>query len=89
MEPAVLQTAIVFAYNSIFVIPGVYRAEAFQLARFNKSKLSQEDVVHVCMTSDVNTIGGMIALINSIYQNTKHPVMFHLVVDEQSVVHLR
>ncbi|XP_060579357.1 glycosyltransferase 8 domain-containing protein 1-like [Ruditapes philippinarum] len=68
---------------------GILQAEAFQMARFNKSKLAQADVVHVCITSDENTIGGMIALINSIDQNTKHPVMFHLLVDAESVVHLR
>jgi hypothetical protein len=68
---------------------GIFQAEAFQMARFNKSKLAQADIVHVCITSDENTIGGMIALINSIDQNTKHPVMFHLLVDAESVVHLR
>lgn len=68
---------------------GIFQADAFQSARFNKSNLEQEDIVHVCLTSDENTIGGMIALINSIDQNTKHPVMFHLLIDVKSVVHLR
>ncbi|KAL4221725.1 hypothetical protein ACF0H5_019980 [Mactra antiquata] len=68
---------------------GIYRAEAFQMARFNKTKLTKEDLIHVCITSDENTIGGMIALINSIDQHTKHPVMFHLVVDATSLGHLR
>lgn len=68
---------------------GIYRAEAFQLARFNKTKLEQEDIVHVCITSDENTIGGMVALINSIDLNTKHPVMYHLVVDSSSLAHIK
>lgn len=68
---------------------GIYRAEAFQLAKFNETKLSQGDVVHVCITSDENTLGGMVALINSIDQHTTHPVMYHLVVEEQSLVHIK
>jgi len=64
-------------------------AAAFQLARFNKTKLSQDDVVHVCITSDANTLGGMVALINSIDQHTRHPVMFHLVVDANSLAHIK
>lgn len=46
------------------------------------------DAVHVVLASDENTMGGMIATMNSIFSNTKHKVMFHLIVDEGSVDHL-
>ncbi|KAK3802670.1 hypothetical protein RRG08_001933 [Elysia crispata] len=49
---------------------------------------NDSDVIHVCITSDGNTLGGMVALINSIISNTKHHVKFHLVTDEDSVNHL-
>ncbi|WAR14504.1 GL8D1-like protein [Mya arenaria] len=68
---------------------GKFEAKAFQMARFNKTKLEQDDVVHVCITSDENTLGGMVALINSIDQNTHHPIMFHLVVDQNSLTHIK
>lgn len=66
---------------------GILRAEAFQKLRYNKTELN--DTVHVCITSDKNTLGGMVALINSIDLNSKHPVKFHLVVDRESVEHLK
>ena len=47
------------------------------------------EVIHVCMTSDNNTLPGMIASINSIVRNTKHQVAFHLVTDTYNVNHLR
>ncbi|KAK6175615.1 hypothetical protein SNE40_014036 [Patella caerulea] len=50
-------------------------------AKLNESK----EVIHICITSDEHTIGGMIALINSIISNTKSDVMFHLVTDETSM----
>lgn len=65
---------------------GIYRLEADD---FKGNSSLHKDAVHVCITSDENTLGGMIALINSIYSNTKHPVFFHLVVDEASLDHLR
>ncbi|KAK3594972.1 hypothetical protein CHS0354_019892 [Potamilus streckersoni] len=76
-----------FASKSKNVDRGIYRAELFQMMRLNVSNLT--DAVHVCITSDKDTIGGMIALINSIYTHSKHPVVFHLVSDEQSVEHVR
>ncbi|XP_059163725.1 glycosyltransferase 8 domain-containing protein 1-like [Physella acuta] len=59
----------------------------------NTTSLSNFDDVHkqalhVCITSDEKTLGGMIALINSIISNTKSPVKFHLVVDENSMDHV-
>ena len=47
------------------------------------------ETIHVCITSDKNTLGGAIALINSIVSNTKSRVMFHIVTDEESMDHLR
>ncbi|CAG5132519.1 unnamed protein product [Candidula unifasciata] len=49
---------------------------------------SSGKVVHVCITSDKNTLGGMVTLMNSIVSNTKSPVKFHLVVDSDSTDHL-
>ena len=69
------------------ILKGIHRAEAVQMSRYNSSSLT--DIVHVCITSDQNTLGGMIALVNSIDQNSKSPVMYHLVVDAESVVHLK
>ncbi|XP_046375843.2 glycosyltransferase 8 domain-containing protein 1-like isoform X1 [Haliotis rufescens] len=46
---------------------------------------SSPDVVHVCITTSKNTVGGAIALINSIISNTKSPVMFHIVSDLDSM----
>ena len=66
---------------------GAFRAEAFQMVRFNKTELN--NTVHVCITSDENTLGGMVALINSVDQHSKQPVKYHLVVDQGSVEHLR
>ncbi|XP_029643563.1 glycosyltransferase 8 domain-containing protein 1 [Octopus sinensis] len=56
----------------------------------SKIKLSPNltNAVHVILASDENTIGGMIATMNSIYSNTKHNVMFHLIVSEHSVDHV-
>ncbi|VDI23066.1 Hypothetical predicted protein [Mytilus galloprovincialis] len=65
---------------------GIYRQEADD---YKCNSSLHKDAVHVCITSDKNTIGGMIALINSIYSNTKHHVFFHLVVDAESQDHLR
>ena len=45
--------------------------------------------VHVVITSDSNTMGGMVALINSILTNTKALVFFHLVTDARSSTHLK
>lgn len=65
---------------------GIYRLEADAF----KSNISlHKDAIHVCITSDQNTLGGMIALVNSIHSNTKHKVFFHLVVDAESKDHLR
>nr|AYH91788.1 glycosyltransferase 8 domain-containing protein 1-like protein [Pomacea canaliculata] len=47
-----------------------------------------DDAVHVVIASDSNTIGGMIALINSILSNTKAKVMFHLITDSETSYHL-
>ena len=66
---------------------GIHRAEAFQMLRYNTSELNS--TVHVCITSDENTLGGMIALINSIDLNSKHPVKYHLVVDKGSIEHVK
>lgn len=66
---------------------GIHRAEAFQMYRYNKTELN--DTVHVCITSDKNNLMGTIALINSIDQNSKHPVKYHLVVDKGSGKHIR
>ncbi|XP_041377971.1 glycosyltransferase 8 domain-containing protein 2-like [Gigantopelta aegis] len=46
------------------------------------------ETIHVCITSDKNTLGGAVALINSIVSNTKSNVMFHIVTDEESMDHL-
>ncbi|XP_060069303.1 glycosyltransferase 8 domain-containing protein 2-like [Ylistrum balloti] len=64
---------------------GIYRKEVIQY----KKNISLTDAVHVCIMSDVNTLGGMMALANSIMVNTKHDVMFHLFVDRQSNDHAR
>ncbi|GAB1606060.1 glycosyltransferase 8 domain-containing protein 1-like [Argonauta hians] len=55
-----------------------------------QSKLpqNQTNLIHVILASDEHTIGGMIAAMNSVYSNTKHNVMFHLVVAQESVDHL-
>ncbi|KAL5014319.1 hypothetical protein ScPMuIL_008589 [Solemya velum] len=50
--------------------------------------LDPRETVHVCITSDKNTIGGMVTLINSIHRNSKHPLMFHLTVDQDSGEHI-
>ncbi|CAC5376861.1 Glycosyltransferase 8 domain-containing protein 1 [Mytilus coruscus] len=65
---------------------GIYRQEADD---YKSNSSLHKDAVHVCITSDKNTIGGMVALINSIYSNTKHHVFFHLVLDAESQDHLR
>ena len=57
------------------------------MVRYNKTELN--NTVHVCITSDENTLGGMVALINSVDQHSKQPVKYHLVVDQGSVEHLR
>lgn len=64
---------------------GIYRQEAIA----QKKNISLSDAVHVCIMSDANTLGGMMALINSIRVHTKHNVMFHLVVDDDSLEHAR
>ncbi|KAK7093286.1 glycosyltransferase 8 domain-containing protein 1-like [Littorina saxatilis] len=48
-----------------------------------------EEAVHVVIASDSNTLGGMIALINSIVSNTKSLVFFHLITDKASSEHLK
>ena len=68
-------------------ITGIHRSEAFQMYRYNKTELN--DTVNVCITSDKYTLMGTIALINSIDQNSKHPVKYHLVVDKGSGNHIR
>ncbi|KAK7501817.1 hypothetical protein BaRGS_00006903 [Batillaria attramentaria] len=45
--------------------------------------------VHVVITSDGNTVGGMLTLINSIVSNTEATVMFHLVTDQETKDHLQ
>nr|KAG5710080.1 hypothetical protein BaRGS_030156 [Batillaria attramentaria] len=45
--------------------------------------------VHVVITSDGNTVGGMVTLINSIVSNTEATVMFHLVTDQETKDHLQ
>lgn len=69
-------------------IPG-HIPNQIRMTQLNASSGSNEsEVVHVCITSDGNTLGGMIALINSIVSNTKHHVKFHLVTDDDSLEHL-
>ncbi|XP_076452128.1 glycosyltransferase 8 domain-containing protein 1-like isoform X2 [Babylonia areolata] len=48
-----------------------------------------QEVVHVVITSDSHTVGGMVTLINSIVSNTHSPVVFHLITDAQTSPHLR
>ena len=43
------------------------------------------DVIHVCFTSDRNTIIGTMAAINSVHQNTRHKVKYHVVVEQDIV----
>ncbi|KAK6997795.1 Glycosyltransferase 8 domain-containing protein 1 [Biomphalaria glabrata] len=50
-----------------------------------EDNFSLDQTLHVCIASDHKTLGGMIALINSIIINTNSEVKFHLIVDSQSV----
>ena len=49
----------------------------------------QDKAVHVVITSDSNTLGGMVALINSIVSNTDAVVFFHLITDAKTSKHLK
>ena len=49
----------------------------------------KERGVQVVITSDSNTVGGMVALINSIISNTETPVFFHLITDQATSKHLQ
>ncbi|XP_069106378.1 glycosyltransferase 8 domain-containing protein 2-like [Argopecten irradians] len=60
---------------------GIYRKEALE----QKKNVNLTDAIHVCIMSDKKTIGGMMALVNSIRINTKHNVMFHLFVERSSI----
>lgn len=51
-------------------------------------ELKQETLVDVVIASDINTLGGMIALINSIISNTKTTVIFHLITNEETAEYL-
>lgn len=44
--------------------------------------------IHVMISSSKETLGGMMALINSIIKNTNATVTFHLVTDSNSVSHI-
>ena len=46
-------------------------------------------VYNVCLTSDKNTVGGMIAAINSIRLHSKSHVKFYLVTTPDTVRHLK
>ncbi|KAK3109025.1 hypothetical protein FSP39_021414 [Pinctada imbricata] len=74
-----------FLRRRIMPNKGIYRAEALVY----QNNGTTEDVIHVCVTSDRSRLGGMLALVNSIHRNTKYPVLFHLIVDEESVQHAR
>ncbi|XP_038079182.1 glycosyltransferase 8 domain-containing protein 1-like [Patiria miniata] len=54
-------------------------------------KLSHKgkDVVNVVVCSDEKTLGGLIATVNSIWLNTKSHVKFYIMVDKESLLHLR
>lgn len=67
----------------------VYHAEKPANTNISEQEVTGDPWVHVCVASDKNTLVGMIALINSIFLNTKHPVMFHLITDEESGEHLK
>eukprot|EP00118_Oscarella_pearsei_P011042 m.70992 g.70992 ORF g.70992 m.70992 type:complete len:390 (+) comp35724_c0_seq1:811-1980(+) len=45
--------------------------------------------VHVMICADKKSLGGLIALVNSIRKNTNSAVLYHLVTDEDTVDHLR
>ncbi|XP_033763664.1 glycosyltransferase 8 domain-containing protein 2-like isoform X2 [Pecten maximus] len=60
---------------------GIFRQEAIE----QKKNVNLSDAVHVCIMSDSNTIGGMMALVNSIRLNTKHNIMFHLFVARKCI----
>ena len=45
--------------------------------------------MNVVVCSDERTLGGLIATVNSIWLNTKSHVKFHIVVDKNSLLHLR
>lgn len=49
----------------------------------------RDEVVHVVITSDSNTVGGMVTLVNSIVSNTDATLMFHLIVDRDTKDHLQ
>jgi lipopolysaccharide biosynthesis glycosyltransferase len=51
-------------------------------------RVGSEKFIHVCITSDKNTLGGMVTLMNSIVSNTRSQVKFHLVVDSDSLDHI-
>ncbi|KAJ8022004.1 Glycosyltransferase 8 domain-containing protein 1 [Holothuria leucospilota] len=50
---------------------------------------SDNSVIKVMVSSDNKTLGGLVAAVNSIWQNTNAHVKFYLLVDEVSVPHLR
>ncbi|XP_062505661.1 glycosyltransferase 8 domain-containing protein 1-like isoform X2 [Corticium candelabrum] len=64
---------------------------AYQRAAGNDRVVDTGDptAVHIMICSDENTLGGMVALINSIRLHTNTSVIFHLVTDEASHNHLK
>lgn len=50
---------------------------------------SSESIAHVCLSIDDETLIGAIAAINSMIQNTRHPVVFHLLVTQDAYANLR
>ena len=56
---------------------------------FFPSFLSSCLLVQVAIVSDKHTLGGMTALINSIYTNTNATVQYHLIVTKDSHKHLK
>ncbi|XP_005097020.1 glycosyltransferase 8 domain-containing protein 1 [Aplysia californica] len=77
-----------FLQHSTKSTPRSDKVDLLSSLRYKNASANSKEVIHVCITSDKNTVGGMVALMNSIVSNTKSRVKFHLVVDEESMDHL-
>ncbi|XP_022096956.1 glycosyltransferase 8 domain-containing protein 1-like [Acanthaster planci] len=81
----------------LLIAPGQHKRNTSKGSKLGPGRAPQlqrpsfkgKDIVNVVVCSDEKTLGGLIATVNSIWLNSKSHVKFYIMVDKESLLHLR
>lgn len=66
----------------------LHRMDAYKKCLQSFQSSPEREAIHVIIPSNGKRIAGMMALVNSITKNTRNPVEFHLVSDQQGAAQI-